>query len=169
MLKGGRLNFHRAPMQISPTALPATPLLASTVLASTIAGPDKNGKPLAGPADPAAPQTSTTDLPAPTEAVSISLSSAAPPPEAASMPAPVYAEIWKGAQKVAQIDFHGDVVALAGQPQSTGSAGSLAGPILAAQRTVQLARQLGGEIRVAGLPVDSQTLVMRAKIANTYL
>lgn len=165
MLKGGRFNFHPTPMQISPTQLAST-----APFANASGGLEKNGKPQSGLIDLTTPApTSDTTLVTPEEAVSVSLSALPPPPEPAHTPAPVYAEIWKGSQKVAQIDFHGDVVSLTGQQQSTGSAGSLAGPIVAAQRTVQLAQQLGGEIRVAGLSIDSQTLVMRAKIANTYL
>jgi hypothetical protein len=165
MLKGCRFNFHPTPMQISPTQLAST-----APFANSSSGPEKNGKPLTGPIDLTAPaQTTDAASAIAEEAVSVSISTASPPPEPAYTPAPVYAEIWKGSQKVAQIDFHGDVVSLTGQPASTGSAGSLAGPIVAAQRTAQLAQQLGGEIRVAGLSIDSQTLVMRAKIANTYL
>lgn len=84
-----------------------------------------------------------------------------------SPPAPVYAEIWRDGHKVAQVDIHGTVSGLAGQV--AGGGGSLAGPLLAAQRAVQVAWQTGGEIRVAGQALDGQTLMMRARLAKTYV
>lgn len=84
-----------------------------------------------------------------------------------NMPSPIYAEIWKGMIKVAQIDIHGHVSSFSGLVQS--SSGGIAGPILAAQRAVQVAQQVGGEIRAGGLPLDSQTLIMRARLAKTYI
>lgn len=87
--------------------------------------------------------------------------------EAGNAPAPIYAEIWKGGVKLAQVDIHGHVTSLSGLVTS-GGGGSVAGALLAAQRAVQVAQQVGGEIRSAGQPLDRQTLLMRARLANTY-
>lgn len=81
-------------------------------------------------------------------------------------PAPVYAEIWKGAIKVAQVDVYGHVVSYSGLVAAGG--GGVAGPLLAAQRAIQVAQQTGGEIRTAGQALDGQTLLMRARLANAY-
>lgn len=81
--------------------------------------------------------------------------------------APIYAEIWKGAVKVAQVDIYGRVVSYSGLVSSGG--GGVAGPLQAAQRAIQVARQTGGEIRTAGQVVDRQTLAMRARLEQTYL
>jgi hypothetical protein len=59
------------------------------------------------------------------------------------------------------------VISLNGMVAS-GGGGSLAGPLLAAQRAVQVAQQVGGEIRSAGQSLDGQTLLMRARLAKTY-
>lgn len=96
----------------------------------------------------------------------VSLSSAVEMRGAANAPAPVYAEIWKDGVKVAQVDIHGQVISASGLAISGG--GALAGPLLAAQRAVQVAQQTGGEIRTAGQSLDSQTLLMRARLASTY-
>lgn len=98
---------------------------------------------------------------------SVSVSTEARRKEANNAPAAVYAEIWKGAIKVAQVDVHGHVTSFTGMVAPGGGA-SVAGPLLAAQRAVQVAQQVGGEIRAAGQSLDSQTLVMRAKLANAY-
>ena len=82
-------------------------------------------------------------------------------------PAPVYAEIWRGNIKLAQIDTRGQVTSFSG-PVGTDSGSSSAGGILAAQRTIQLAQQFGGEIRVAGLSLDHQTVLMRARLETAY-
>lgn len=102
-------------------------------------------------------------------AVEVSLSpaaSAALPAEPARL-APVYAEIWRDGVRVAEVDIHGQVSSPSGVVGAAGS--GLAGPLLAAQRAVQVARQLGGEIRTASGPVDSQTLLMRERLASKYL
>lgn len=97
----------------------------------------------------------------------VSLSAEARVEEAPDQPAPVYAEVWKGPIKIAQIDVHGHVTSYSGLvPTSEG--GGLAGAFLAAQRAVQVAQQVGGEIRAAGQSLDSQTLLMRARLARTY-
>lgn len=83
------------------------------------------------------------------------------------LPAPVYAEIWRGNIKLAQIDTRGQVTSFTG-PVGTDSGNSSAGGILAAQRTIQLAQQFGGEIRVAGLSLDHQTVLMRARLETAY-
>lgn len=79
----------------------------------------------------------------------------------------VFAEIWKDGQKLAQVDTHGRVISLSGLvPPLEG--GTLAGPLLAAQRAVQVAQQVGGEIRAAGQAIERDTLLMRARLARTY-
>ncbi len=121
------------------------------------------------------------DAPARADQERTAAGSAAPPPEAGAgaklslqwgeqsrepPPGRIYAEIWKDGVKLAQIDVHGQVIAADGSVKRGG--GALAGPLLAAQRAVQVARQTGGEIRAAGQPIDPQTLLMRARLANTY-
>jgi hypothetical protein len=87
--------------------------------------------------------------------------------DAGNTPVPVYAEIWKGSIKVAQVDIHGHVVSFSGLVASGG--GGTAGQILAAQRAIQVAQQIGGEIRTAGgQTLDSQTLMMRSRLASAY-
>jgi hypothetical protein len=83
-------------------------------------------------------------------------------------PSMVYAEIWRGGIKVAQVDIHGQVVSYSGQVAANGGVG-MAGALLAAQRAIQIARQTGGEIRTAGQPVDGQTLLMRARLEKAYV
>ena len=81
---------------------------------------------------------------------------------------PVYAEIWKNGTKVAEIDVHGGVNPLNGLVASAqGSAGS-AGTLLAARRAAEIVRSIGGEIRVGGQVMDSQTLDMRARLKMAY-
>lgn len=83
------------------------------------------------------------------------------------LPAPVYAEIWKGDMKLAEIDIHGHVTSFSGLvPSGRGSAG---GALVAAQRAVQMAQLTGGEIRAAGQVIDGKTLLMRARLANAYV
>lgn len=96
----------------------------------------------------------------------VSLSAAAQASAEKNVPAAVYAEIWQGSVKIAQVDIHGHVSSYS--PLVASGGGGLAGPLVAAQRAVQLARLTGGEIRAAGQALDSQTLLMRAKLANTY-
>lgn len=83
--------------------------------------------------------------------------------------APVYAEIWKGGAKVAEIDIHGGVTPLNGlvaaAPGTVGSGGAL----LAARRAAEIVQSIGGEIRVAGQIIDSRTLDMRAKLQMAYV
>lgn len=151
-------------MQISPP----TPALISSLASSTTAL-DKGGK---------AGQNSLAEIAAPAVAVSpaeserkdvdaVSLSAEVRMREIGDVPAPVYAEIWKGSIKVAQVDIYGQVVSYSGLVASGG--GGLAGPLLAAQRAVQVAQQTGGEIRTAGQSLDGQTLLMRARLASTYV
>lgn len=149
--------------------LPSTLELGSP-LSSKPTGPEAGGKgPLrelaARRTDPPTPDPATTGSAA-TDSVSIS-------PEvrtrgAGNSPSPVYAEIWKGTIKIAQVDIHGHVQSYSGLLASSGG-GGLAGPLLAAQRAVQVAQQVGGEIRTAGQAIDGQTLLMRARLANSYL
>jgi hypothetical protein len=151
-------------MQISPS----NPALVSPLNGSPI-GPEKNGKALQGAAqeltaprnDPPAPVTPELN-----DTDTVSISATPGTLETDYSPAPVYAEIWKGSIKVAQVDIHGHVTSHSGMVASGG--GGIAGPLLAAQRAVQVAQQTGGEIRTAGQTLDSQTLLMRARLANAY-
>lgn len=112
------------------------------------------------PATAAAPGVAASDSP-------VSLSAAAQQSAARqNSPAPVYAEIWQGSIKIAQVDLHGHVTSFS--PLLASGGGGLAGPVQAAQRAVQVARMTGGEIRSAGQSLDGQTLMMRARLANTY-
>lgn len=83
--------------------------------------------------------------------------------------APVYAEIWKNGMKIAEIDIHGGVNAanslIVSEQGTIGSGGA----ILAARRAAEIARSIGGEIRVGGQIMDSKTLDMRAKLQMAYL
>lgn len=153
-------------MQISP---PISPLLSP--LTGAPAGPEARGKATQGAIhEPVAPRVETSEpvVPESDTADIVSVSPQAREQEASAMPAPVYAEIWKGGQKVAQVDIHGHVVSLNGMVASGGGS-SLAGPLLAAQRAVQVAQQVGGEIRSAGQSLDGQTLLMRARLAKAYV
>ncbi|MEI6987648.1 MAG: hypothetical protein WCK65_16155 [Rhodospirillaceae bacterium] len=114
-----------------------------------------------------------TVLPAPTQVETKATDSVSISPEVRSLEisntaVPIYAEIWKGSIKVAQVDAHGHVISHSGMvaPSSDGGVG---GPLIAAQRAVQVAQMVGGEIRSAGQALDSQTLLMRARLANTYV
>ncbi len=102
----------------------------------------------------------------PETADTVSLSAAVAAQETRDTAVPVYAEIWKGEIKLAQIDIHGQVTSYSSLLASGG--GGLAGPLLAAHRAIQVAQQTGGEIRTAGQVLDSQTLLMRARLASTY-
>lgn len=151
--------------------MPITPLnpALGAPLAGLSAGPDKGSAslqrtpnaPFAANPDPAPTAesaTGTTD--------SVSLSAEVTSAQERDVSVPIYAEIWKGPVKLAQVDIHGHVTAFTGQVAEGG--GGLAGPLLAAQRAVQVAQQTGGEIRAAGQLVDGQTLLMRARLASTY-
>jgi hypothetical protein len=98
---------------------------------------------------------------------SVSISSAANSYQPANTPTPVYAEIWKGSIKIAQIDMRGQVHSFSGLLAASGDVG-IAGPMLAAQRAVQLAQQVGGEIRTAGQTIDNRSLLMRARLIESY-
>lgn len=100
------------------------------------------------------------------DSASVSISTDAQTRAAQGLPTPVYAEIWRGDIKVAQVDIHGHVTSYSAMLPSGG--GGLAGPLVAAQRAVQVAQLLGGEIRSAGQSLDKQTLLMRAKLATAY-
>ena len=82
--------------------------------------------------------------------------------------APVFAEIWKQGIKVAEIDIYGGVNPVNGLVAPIqGTVGS-GGALLAARRAVEIARSVGGEIRVGGQIMDSQTLDMRARLKVVY-
>jgi hypothetical protein len=155
-------------MQISsPTLALVTPLPGAPTAVET-RGKSAQGTP-GNAVELTSPQSTGATAPTPESdaADSVSVSAQARAQEASNAPAPVYAEIWKGAIKVAQVDIHGHVISLTGLV-SSGGGGSIAGPLLAAQRAVQVAQQVGGEIRSAGQPVDGQTLLMRARLAKAY-
>lgn len=80
-------------------------------------------------------------------------------------PTPVYAEIWKGAVKLAEVDVHGHITSFSGMLTVGGGGG---GPVAAARRAVQVAQQMGGEVRVAGSPVNNQTFLTRARLESAY-
>lgn len=82
------------------------------------------------------------------------------------VPAAPYAEIWKNGRKVAEIDSRGEVSAFDGVVATPPAVGS--GLTLAAQRAALIARSIGGEIRVGGMPTDAATLAMQARLSNTY-
>jgi hypothetical protein len=150
-------------MQISPPS----PALVSPLAGSTTAL-DKTGKGAQSPlAEISAPAVAVAPVEAERDEVdTVSLSAEVRTRELGNEPAPVYAEIWKGAIKVAQVDIYGQVVSFSGLMPTGG--GGVAGPLLAAQRAIQVAQQTGGEIRSAGQALDNQTLMMRAKLARTY-
>jgi hypothetical protein len=150
--------------------LPSTLELGSP-LSSKPAGPESGGK---GPLGELAKRRTDPPIPdqAPTGSAatdSVSISPEVRTRGAGNSPSPVYAEIWKGTIKIAQVDIHGHVQSYSGLLASSSGGGGLAGPLLAAQRTVQVAQQVGGEIRTAGQAIDGQTLIMRARLANSYL
>ncbi len=124
---------------------------------------EENRRPVVAPAA----ETNTAPAEERSDTVSVSPEAAAAAEQALPQPAPVYAEIWKGAVKVAQVDIHGHVTSMMGVVAG-GGGGTLAGPLLAAQRAVQVAQQVGGEIRSAGQALDGQTLMMRARLAQAY-
>jgi len=155
-------------MQIMPPGAASTlqpPLTAN--------GNDRNpslARPAAPPARGGTPAATPPELPATAAAAAEEATISAVArlrehlPE--TPPGRVYAEIWKDDVKVAQVDIHGQVESLGGIVANGGSA--LAGPLLAAQRAVQVAQQTGGEIRSAGQPVDGRTLLMRARLNSAY-
>lgn len=122
------------------------------------------------PATQAAPATAgeAERVAGATETVSVSTGAQALQTSSArELPAPTYAEIWRGDMKLAEIDIHGHVTSYSGLvPAGGGGAG---GALVAAQRAVQVAQLTGGEIRAAGQVVDGKTLLMRARLASTYL
>ncbi|MFA7280719.1 MAG: hypothetical protein WC100_11550 [Sterolibacterium sp.] len=81
---------------------------------------------------------------------------------------PVYAEIWKGGAKVAEIDIHGGVTPVNGLVAASPGTVAGDGALLAARRAAEIVRSIGGEIRVGGQVMDSQTLDMRARLRQMY-
>lgn len=151
-------------MQISPPS----PALVSSLAGST-AGLDqvaRNGRNLPAELPPSPAAVAAPGEAERKDADTVSLSAEVRDREVSDAPAPVYAEIWKGAIKVAQVDVYGRVVSYSGLVAAGG--GGVAGPLLAAQRAIQVAQQTGGEIRTAGQALDGQTLLMRARLANAY-
>jgi hypothetical protein len=141
----------------------------ATGLANNSPIADTAQEPLKEAAAPASASSERSVAPADSErndSANVSISTNAQTQAAKAMPAPVYAEIWQGDIKVAQVDIHGHVTSYSAMLASGG--GGLAGPMGAAQRAVQVAQLLGGEIRSAGQSLDNQTLLMRAKLASAY-
>ena len=81
---------------------------------------------------------------------------------------PVYAEIWKDGAKVAEIDIHGGVTPVNGLVAAAPGTVAGDGALLAARRAAEIVRSIGGEIRVGGQVMDSQTLDMRARLTQMY-
>lgn len=81
-------------------------------------------------------------------------------------PAAPYAEIWKDGRKVASVDSRGNVSAYGDFVAPSLGGGS--GISQAAQRAIQIARAVGGEIRVAGIVTDAATLTTGALLRETY-
>ena len=79
-----------------------------------------------------------------------------------------YAEVWKDGVKIAVIDAGGGVTAISGLVASVGSSGSQDGPLVAARRAAQIAASTGGQVWVAGQPMDRETLGVRAKLQVAY-
>jgi len=116
-----------------------------------------------GSISPASPHESKN--PADGERVTLT-AAAGPKPDVPDL-APVYAEIWKNGTKVAEIDIHGGVNPINGLVAAApGSVGG--GALLAARRTAEIVRSIGGEIRFGGQIMDSQTLDMRARLKVVY-
>lgn len=142
--------------------LPLPPAAAESAFpgqGAAASGAPRSG-PVAGAAAASRPAASSGE-----EAVTLSPQAAGTAD--AGFGSPIFAEIWKDGQKLAEVDSHGRVISHSGLvPPLDG--GTLAGPLLAAQRAVQVAQQVGGEIRSAGQTVDRDTLLMRARLARTY-
>lgn len=116
---------------------------------------------------PAAMESESESAPVAREGDRVTLSSARATTDAAA-PAPVYAEVWKNGLKVAVIDSHGSVTSLNGLVSVSPTDHGGGGPQLAARRAMQIARNIGGEIRVAGQMLDVPTLAMRTKLQAAY-
>jgi hypothetical protein len=80
----------------------------------------------------------------------------------------IYAEIWKGNIKVAQIDAHGGVTSFVGRIAGMAGASGGGGAIMASLRAAQIAQAVGGEIRVAGQITGGAALAMRARVQQLY-
>ncbi len=102
------------------------------------------------------------------ESVRVTLSVPSSTKSAVPEIAPVYAEIWKDGVKVAQIDVHGGVHSIDNLYSSAPGSSGAGGTLLAARRAIEVARALGGEIRVGGQSIDGQTLRMQAKLRVAY-
>lgn len=153
-------------MQISGSNVGLLSTPADALAGKNIAGQTAQGA-IASAADSSSKTGKSADtLPDSANGDAIFISSSS---DAASghVPAPVYAEIWKGSVKIAQVDIYGHITSSAGM-LIAGSAGGGGGPIAAAQRAVQVAQQTGGEVRVAGAAINNQTLLTRARLASAY-
>lgn len=96
----------------------------------------------------------------------ITLSATQDAANVAFVPAAPYAEVWKHGRKIAEIDSRGEVSVYDGIVAAPPAAGT--GLALAAQRATLIARAIGGEIRVAGMPTDVPTLAMQARLSAAY-
>lgn len=155
-------------MSISPisSSLDVLQLSGNSLVAG--AG-NSTGKPASGlSVNDVTPPAREQSPPAGVEGAQVTLSNGAAVLTQTYVPAPVYAEVWKGGQKMAVIDSRGHVMALTGMiaPSQTGGGGG--GQELAARRAAQIAHSIGGEIRVAGQTMDVPTLNMRAKLESAY-
>lgn len=155
-------------MSISPLASSPDILQVAGGQLATGSG-NSAGKPASGlSVNDAAPPAREQTPPAGVEGARVTLSDGAAAMTQTHAPAPVYAEVWKGGQKMAVIDSRGNVVALNGLIAAAQTGGSGGGQGLAARRAAQIAHSIGGEIRVAGQVMDVPSLTMRARLESAY-
>lgn len=153
-------------MLVSPASQSLQPLLPL----STPASGSEGSMPHAGAAQPtdilaSTSQSETKDI---VEGERVTLTAARERNLHAPEFLPIYAEIWKDGTKVAEIDIHGGVNSVNGLVASAlGTVGN-GGPLLAARRAAEIVRSVGGEIRVGGQIIDSQTLETRARLKMAY-
>jgi len=164
------LNFfreHRSAMQISTIPSPAPQVLLPDSLPSI----NRQGH-FAEKGTPSTSSGAATAAPdAAKEAVSaewVTLTGAGASRGGMTDLVPVYAEIWKGGAKVAEVDIHGGVTPVNGLVAAAPGTIAGDGALLAARRASEIVRSIGGEIRVGGQVMDSQTLDMRARLKQMY-
>lgn len=154
-------------MQISPLAQTLVSTLANSSTGTEQPGKMARNSQSESAALEAVSPIVTEDRPVGGTAETVSISAEVQAQAGNDAPVAVYAEIWKGLMKVAQVDIHGHVISYSGLVPSGG--GGSGGPLLAAQRAVQVAQLTGGEIRTAGQALDGKTLLMRARLASAYV
>lgn len=154
--------MHISPSSSQPSQ---TSLLFDASTTSSHATPANAGRPSSPTNEPGSAPKESKDIP---EGARVTLTagpaSKQNPPEFS----PIYAEIWKNGMKVAEIDIHGSVNLAIGLVASAQGTVGGSGVLLAARRATEIARTIGGEIRVGGQPMDSQTLDMQAKLKIAY-